>query len=238
MSHYLLFQLQGALASWGEPAVGEMRHTNTVPSRSALLGLLTAALGICRDEEERLAEFNRHYQFVVRLLNEGSWLSDYHTIQVPKESRKLHPASRKDELTLELDDLQTILSRREYRCDVYYLVAIAMTEGAPHGLGELADALRYPRFPLYLGRKSCPPGLPLAPVCQKGELGVLLRQAEDRLLEDLQPRLGWGEVCYWEGDHQGLLLQQSQFRIDQPLSRRRWQFTSRLQHRGLLVKGG
>lgn len=237
MSRYLLFQLQGALASWGEPAVGEMRHTNSVPSRSALLGLLAAALGISRDEEARLSEFNHHYLLAVRLLNEGSWLSDYHTIQVPKENRKLHHASRKDELTLDPDELQTILSRREYRCDVYYLVAVALTEGAPYGLDELADALRYPRFPLYLGRKSCPLGLPLAPSCQEGDLGNLLQKAEERLLVDLRPRLGWGDVCYWEGEHEGLLLQQSQLRTDQSMSRRRWQFSSRMQHRGLLVKG-
>ena len=49
----LLFRLYGPLASWGEIAVGESRHTAVYPSKSALLGLLAASLGIRRDEEER-----------------------------------------------------------------------------------------------------------------------------------------------------------------------------------------
>jgi CRISPR system Cascade subunit CasD len=48
MSRYLLFQLYAPLVSWGAPAVGEVRHTDTIPTRSALLGLLAAALGIPR----------------------------------------------------------------------------------------------------------------------------------------------------------------------------------------------
>jgi CRISPR system Cascade subunit CasD len=50
MMEYLLFRLYGPLASWGEIAVGESRHTATYPGKSALLGLLAAALGIRRDD--------------------------------------------------------------------------------------------------------------------------------------------------------------------------------------------
>ena len=46
MTDYLVFQLYGPMASWGEPAVGEMRHTNTIPGRPSILGLLAAALGV------------------------------------------------------------------------------------------------------------------------------------------------------------------------------------------------
>jgi CRISPR system Cascade subunit CasD len=34
---YLLFRLYGPMASWGEIAVGEMRHSEVKPSKSALL---------------------------------------------------------------------------------------------------------------------------------------------------------------------------------------------------------
>ncbi|PAP57596.1 type I-E CRISPR-associated protein Cas5/CasD, partial [Salmonella enterica subsp. enterica serovar Braenderup] len=53
MSQYLVFQLHGPMASWGVDAPGEVRHSQAQPSRSALLGLLAAALGIRRDEEAR-----------------------------------------------------------------------------------------------------------------------------------------------------------------------------------------
>lgn len=35
MNRYLIFQLQGPMASWGEIAVGEVRHTRALPGRSA-----------------------------------------------------------------------------------------------------------------------------------------------------------------------------------------------------------
>jgi CRISPR system Cascade subunit CasD len=65
MSQYLVFQLHGPMASWGVDAPGEVRHSHELPSRSALLGLLAAALGIRRDEEERLNAFNQHYSFLL-----------------------------------------------------------------------------------------------------------------------------------------------------------------------------
>ncbi len=61
MSQYLVFQLHGPMASWGVDAPGEVRHSHELPSRSALLGLLLAALGIRREEEQRLNAFNQHY---------------------------------------------------------------------------------------------------------------------------------------------------------------------------------
>jgi len=59
MRGYLIFQLYGPLVAWGEQAVGEARNSATRPGRSALLGLLAAALGLRRDDEagqQRLAE--------------------------------------------------------------------------------------------------------------------------------------------------------------------------------------
>ena len=54
MSQYLIFQLHGPMASWGVDAPGDVRHTHELPSRSALLGLLAAGVGIRRDDTERL----------------------------------------------------------------------------------------------------------------------------------------------------------------------------------------
>ncbi|MCV6614557.1 MAG: CRISPR-associated protein Cas5, partial [Cellvibrionaceae bacterium] len=53
---YLVFRLYGAMASWGQPAVGETRHSGTYPSKSAVTGLLGAALGIKRSQEQALAQ--------------------------------------------------------------------------------------------------------------------------------------------------------------------------------------
>jgi CRISPR system Cascade subunit CasD len=241
MSDYLVFQLQGPMASWGEPAPGEVRHTHPLPSRSALLGLLAAALGIRRDEEQRLAEFNRHYQFLVCANEKSHWMRDYHTVQVPKESRKTRYFTRRDELRRDPLLLQTTLSRRDFYCDGYWLVVVSMTEGAPYPLTALQQALKQPLFPLCLGRKSHPLALPLWPHCFSGEIGAVLKQARNHyrqalqdlkvmeaFITDLQP-------CYWwEGDHPGLTVTTVSQRRDQPLSRRRWQFAERTVKKGHL----
>lgn len=80
MKEYLVFS---SMRRWrrGEEASGEIRHSATVPTRSALLGLLAAALGIRRDEEARLNNFNRHYHLAVHALaSQDRWLRDYHTV--------------------------------------------------------------------------------------------------------------------------------------------------------------
>ena len=61
----LVFRLYGPMASWGEIAVGENRHTANYPSKSALLGLLGAALGIERDDEAGSSNYNKatHWQW-------------------------------------------------------------------------------------------------------------------------------------------------------------------------------
>lgn len=236
MSRYLLFQLYAPLVSWGAAAVGEVRHTDAIPTRSALLGLLAAALGISREREEYLNQFNQYYRFaVLPLSSREQWLRDYHTTQVPRENKKRHYFTRREELTQAAQEVGTMLSSREYRCDAYYLVAVSAESDAPETLENLAQALSKPVFPLYLGRKACPLALPLAPRILAGNLADVFRAGEKQLDQDLtllylpaQPVA----LCYWEGAAEGVDLMESRQRNDRPISRQRWQFGTRLQHSG------
>lgn len=126
MSQYLIFQLHGPMASWGVDAPGEVRHTHELPSRSALLGLLAAGVGIRRDDTERLNAFNRHYSLVVCASRNPRWARDYHTVQMPKEVRKARYFSRREELS-DPDLLSAIISRRDYYTDAWWMVAVAPT---------------------------------------------------------------------------------------------------------------
>jgi CRISPR system Cascade subunit CasD len=162
---YLLFRLYGPLASWGEIAVGESRHTAIYPGKSALMGILAAALGIRRDEEERQAALVTGYRFAVKVVSAGHPLRDYHTTQAPDSVGKFVYRTRRDELIVGKERLGgTILSSREYRCDALSLVAVAAQADAPHTFIEIREALLKPRFHLYLGRKSCPLAAPLNPL--------------------------------------------------------------------------
>lgn len=164
MNRYLLFQLYGPWCAWGEVAVGEVRPSETRPTRSALLGLLAAALGIRREEQARLDALAAALRFAVVVDAPGVPEVDYHTVQTSAPRRGRVFRSRPDQLALPRHELETILSQRHYRADALYRVAVSRTEGgAAPSLDELATALRRPAFPLFLGRKSCPLAVPLAP---------------------------------------------------------------------------
>ncbi|MHA6831772.1 type I-E CRISPR-associated protein Cas5/CasD [Ralstonia pseudosolanacearum] len=248
MTEYLLFRLYGPLASWGEIAVGESRHSAMYPSKSALLGLLGAALGVRRDDDAGQQALVRGYRFGVKLLTAGSPMRDYHTVQAPPQRRKVVYRTRRQELA-DPQALGTLLSAREYRCDSLALVAAEALPEAPHTLDAVAQALRYPHFPLYLGRKSCPLALPLQPQLVGAETlraalddarfpsptALLLGYPEqpwptevDRRVFAFQPA---AQRYYWEdGMHAGMEPALQLVRNDQPLSRRRWQFAPRREY--------
>jgi len=167
MPAFLLFTLHGPMAAWGEIAVGVRRGSYDRPSKSGVLGLVAAALGIDRTAADRHEALHAGYGFAVRIDAPGRPIRDYHTAQSPKSRRGAHWETRRDELAA--DPVYTVLSVRDYYSDALYTVALWRREEAPHPLDALAEALRRPRFTLYLGRKSCPPALPLAPALVEAE---------------------------------------------------------------------
>ena len=80
---HLIFQLYGPMASWGEIAVGEHRRSDVKPSKSSIVGLLGAALGICRKEDDLHRQLSDAYGVAIRIDARGELLRDYHTTQVP-----------------------------------------------------------------------------------------------------------------------------------------------------------
>lgn len=222
-------------------APGEVR-SHDLPSRSALLGLLAAALGIRRDEEERLNAFNRHYQFLLCSSGNPRWARDYHTVQMPKEVRKARYFSRREELQ-DPELLSALISRRDYYTDARWMIAVSATPDAPYSLAQLQASLQHPVFPLYLGRKSHPLALPLAPQLLDGRAPDVLREAY-RWYQDQFNTLkltlpGLQNECWWEGEHDGLTANKILRRRDMPLSRQQWLFGERSVNQGpWLRKGG
>ncbi|WP_034945718.1 type I-E CRISPR-associated protein Cas5/CasD [Erwinia oleae] len=237
MKRYLVFQLYAPLASWGVEAVGEVRHTAPVPTRSAILGLLAAAVGIRREEEERLALFNQHYHLALRPLSSVErWLRDYHTVSMPRENKKHRYVTRRDELRMAPAEVGTIITQREYRCDGYWHIAVSEQSQAPEDLATLHAALLAPRFPLYLGRKSCPLALPLSPRLMEGSLNqVFIQAAREMAPSELSMLMKGGSRCYWDDpNEESLLRQEQQHCHNQSVSRKRWQFGRYTRFSGLL----
>ena len=245
----LIFQLQGPFAAWGEQAVGEYRPSAEYPSQSAILGLLAAALGIEREDEDALMALRASCRMAVGVLSPGRLLRDFQTAQVPGRSdlKKRPHANRRDELALPKQDLNTILSMRDYRQDASAVVALqATTADAAYSLVRIAEALRFPKFLLYLGRKSCPLAAPLHPrsIDAASISAAMTAYVSDVLAlaakhgggggADSASRLrkiAWGDD--FGPDDEALIGRPrhlSVIRKDQVLARNGWQFGDRREH--------
>jgi CRISPR system Cascade subunit CasD len=228
---YLVFQLQGAMASWGEAAVGEYRSSHEYPTASALAGLIAAALGLRRDQETELRALNAGYLFGIGVCQAGDLLRDYHTAQVPGRAsmKGRRHVTRKDELSLARSDLNTILSTRDYRQGVDLLVGVQARADAPRTLRALQQAIAQPAFVLYLGRKSCPPSAPLSP--RIVQANTLLDAFKAYRVERDQPVL---KLAWPDGMDAGVAADWSVSRKDRLIHRGAWQFGDRAEHLALL----
>lgn len=140
----LLLQLAGPLQSWGDSSRFIRRETRGEPTKSGVIGMLASAQGRSREDPiEDLLELS----FGVRIEQQGRIIRDFQTEKSLTKKR----GSR------EYDKVMP-LTYRYYLADAKFLVAIGADRAVLEGLDE---ALRAPRWPLYLGRRSCPPASPL-----------------------------------------------------------------------------
>lgn len=157
---HLLARLHAPFASWGDVGLGNHRPTARHPTRSALLGLLGAALGIDREDRPAQARLAHSVSVCAEVRKHGTWLKDYHTVQTRPASDRRPYANRRGELDLPRDELITMLTEREYLTDVSYVLAVWARGQDATTLDSIAAALRAPAFPPYLGRRSCPLSAP------------------------------------------------------------------------------
>lgn len=134
----LLLRLAGPMQAWGVKSRFTVRATELAPTRSGVVGMLASAVGRRRTDpiEDLLA-----LRFGVRKDQPGSVIRDFHTART-LDGRESMP-----------------LSNRYYLADAVFLAGI---EGDRALLEGIDEALRHPAFPLYLGRRSCPPTYPVS----------------------------------------------------------------------------
>lgn len=113
--------------------------------------MLCAALGISRSKaaDEWLPKLSE-LRMGVRTDEPGVRWWDYHTVGAGMEMRIAEAEGK--------TKLGAMLTRREYLCDASFLVAL---QGESNLIGKLDDAMRNPKWTLYLGRKCCAPSRPL-----------------------------------------------------------------------------
>jgi CRISPR system Cascade subunit CasD len=149
----LLFNLSAPLQAWGDSSRFVERRTRPEPTKSGVVGLLAAALGRRRtDPIEDLAGL----EFGVRTDQAGVLQRE---LQTETDWRTGKPKP---------------LTHRYYLADARFVAAVSGPEGL---IGGLHDALRNPTFPLYLGRRSCPPAGPIYGVLDERSLKEVLHSA-------------------------------------------------------------
>lgn len=126
----LTINLTAPLQSYGNQATFERRTTGVYPTKSAVIGMLAAALGYER-RDQRIVALNE-LQYAVRIDQVGKQLVDYQTVKMMDGKSKI--------------------TYRNYLQDARFVVALGSEDDDL--MDRLGKALRHPKFQLYLGRRA------------------------------------------------------------------------------------
>lgn len=226
MPEHLVFTLTAAMASFGDLAGHERRGGLDWPGRSAILGLVGAALGLRRDDGSAQTALASDYGVAVAARSPMQPLRDFHTVQsVPSTVKR--PGTRAAALHRAGRAVATSITQRDYYTDAAFDVALWLRSDTPEWpLSAVRGALIRPHFMLYLGRKSCPLTGPLDPrlVAAADAVAALSAPPPDR------PQPGLGPVRFIASDPDGATTRNAgriERRWDQPVDRERWHFAAR-----------
>jgi CRISPR system Cascade subunit CasD len=128
-------RLAAPLQAWGLDNKFERRGTAREPTKSGVIGLLASALGIERDDTAALESLSV-LRFGVRVDQPGLLLHDFHTARVHGKDNPY-------------------VTHRYYLADAVFLAGVEAEDEAR--MHMLEQALLTPAYPLFLGRRSCPP---------------------------------------------------------------------------------
>lgn len=196
----LCFRAYGALASCGTQEAGTVNRPSARHfSRSAVLGMIDAALGIGHEDEDDHRRIASGLWTAVAAEGPRRRRNEFRTVQTVETSNLPPFASRghafdQSGFTPELREengkrhvrwttprganprkggwkrFHTMVTYREHVEDGIWRVCLAARPGSGVDLDSIARALRRPAFELYLGRRDMPLGLPPDPMVIDGGL--------------------------------------------------------------------
>jgi len=189
--HTLLLRLIGPMQSWGHRSRFDDRDTALEPTRSGVIGLLCAAMGIPREQD--LSRFDS-LRMGVRVDAPGRVMTDYHTAL--------------DVIKADGSGRDTVQSRRHFLTDARFTAGLESND--LELLREIEAKLGDPVWPLYLGRKSFP--LTEPPLLPGGSI------LDNKTLEDALREAPWWRMWRYEREPQEpvrALLEDSEGKIAQ-----------------------
>lgn len=173
MTQTLLLRLSGPMQSWGTRSRFRDRDTEVEPSKSGVVGLLCAALG--RPREAALDDLAA-LRMGVRVVRAGLARVDFQTAGGSRDEKRAGVARAEN------PGGEVGLSNRAYLADAIFLVGLEGATPAQESLLQSLDAaLAAPIWPLFLGRKSYVPDMPIrlpdAPPAGPGLRAATLEEA-------------------------------------------------------------
>lgn len=209
-SPVLLLWLEGPMQSWGTRSRWDPRDTGLEPTKSGVVGLIGCAMGLERGSPE-LERLDQGALFGVRIDRPGVISTDYQTVsgyhRTAAGEFKHSGGTAKSLAKAQEYDEATVVSPHEYIHDAIFLVGLEM---AADQMLFVRNALAAPRWPLYLGRKSCPPVRPLVDgVCEFSNLRNALE------LRSRHRRADKGILSAYIEDAAGELERQDALRLNQ-----------------------
>lgn len=182
-----LLHLSGPMQSWADTGFGQLRGAGRFPSRAAVLGFVAAAQGVPR-ADPRLVRLHDLFRVHVATARPGRVSRDFHTVETVEGKART-------------------LTSRDYHHDAHF-VALVESDDAGAVAGAAA-ALRDPVFTPFLGRRSCPPSIPLLPVPVEGDPLMALvgtafaaRQSVPVTAERRRGGAGRPVTVYLDGHHE------------------------------------
>ena len=143
---YIILRIAGPLMSFGHEDSWNVRGTNHFPTKSAVIGMISASMGLYRSEEDAIRKLSENVAFSVRQDSAPSLIRDFHTIL---NTVKADGTPNTD----------PVISPRHYLSDAAFTGFLGV--GNPVVNKQIKNALLNPKWPAFLGRKCCVPSQPL-----------------------------------------------------------------------------
>ena len=148
----VLLRLEGPMQSWGLTSRFDDRDSALEPTKSGVIGLCAAALGVARDDSEGLRRLAA-LSMAVRVDRQGSLARDFQTAGGGTFCGERYGVFKADGSAGD-----TVTSPRTYLADASFLVGLG---GEGELVDDVAQALQSPHWPLALGRRAFVPAAPV-----------------------------------------------------------------------------
>ena len=147
-----VLRLEGILQTWGIHSLWEERDTRIMPTKSGIVGILGAAMGIDREERGELSKLSKSFYLSVREDRPGVIFTDFQTVSTNCQR------NAKGEVKYSKVSPATFLVHRDYIADAAFTAFLLSKPQISH---KIKEALLHPVWLTSLGCRSSVPSRPI-----------------------------------------------------------------------------